>query len=51
LLALLLLLLCVFVLTWFAGLPPPFWIILTIIEAITLVLLVAPLAPLRGPLW
>lgn len=46
-LALLLILLCVFVLTWFASLPPPFWIILVIIEALALVVTIMPLAPLR----
>jgi len=40
----LLILLCVFILTWFAALPPPLWIILTVIEAIALVLFVAPYA-------
>lgn len=48
--AFLLLLLCVFVLTWFATLPQPFWIILVILEAVALVLAVAPLPMLHGPL-
>jgi hypothetical protein len=42
--AVLLILLVVFVLTWFASLPPPFWIILVILEAIALVLFVQPYA-------
>jgi hypothetical protein len=33
--SLLLILLCVFILTWFAALPPPLWIILTILEAVS----------------
>lgn len=49
--AFLLVLLCVFVLTWFAALPPPFFIILVILEAIALVLLVEPLAMRGAPLW
>jgi hypothetical protein len=42
--AVLLILLCVFVLTWFASLPPPFFIILVIFEAIALVLFLQPYA-------
>ena len=45
----LLLLLCVFVLTWFAGLPPPFRIVLFVVEAVVLILVVLPVAGLRYP--
>jgi hypothetical protein len=38
----LILLLCVFIITWFVPFPPPFWIILVILEAIALVLWVQP---------
>ena len=48
--SLLLILLCTFILTWFAALPPPLWIILTILEAIALAVFLAPYAELRGPL-
>ena len=49
--AFLLCLLCVFVLTWFAALPPPFWIILVIFEAIALILATEPLVMRHAPLW
>ena len=48
--ALLILLVC-FVLTWFATLPQPFFIILCVIEAIALALLVEPLAFRHGALF
>ena len=47
---LLLILLVCFILTWFCPLPQPFFIVLCILEAIALLLAVAPFGPMR-PLW
>jgi hypothetical protein len=42
---------CLFLLTWFAGMPQPIWVVTLILEAIALVLVVEPLAFRHAPLW
>jgi hypothetical protein len=42
---------CLFLLTWFAGMPQPIWVVTIILEAIALVLVVEPLAFRHAPLW
>lgn len=43
--------LCLFVITFFNVQPQPFKIILYVLEAVILVLVLAPLPMLHGPLW
>lgn len=47
----LLILLCLFIVTWFAPLPPPFFIVLCILEAIALVIWFTPFGPVRSLGW
>ena len=49
--AFLLVLLCVFLLTYFNTLPQPFFIVMVILEAIALVLATEPLVMRHAPLW
>lgn len=44
----LLMLLCIFVLTWFGSVPEPFKIVLFVVEAVILILIVLPWTGMRA---